>query len=138
MDNIIIRKTYQDTDLIQFEIHAMAEFISAYQSCYVDEIGLKEHADKIMAYTKNYEKDCYLDFGEKEGNYTPSFSLHLLKADLRGHAKIEVDLEIDDNNERKHRCCFYVQSELGLIEKFGKAMRGFSSAEIGAEIRLND
>lgn len=61
---------------------------------------------------KDYSSQCYLEFGNKEGNYTPAFSMNVLPADTSGHVKIEVDLEIVDNDKRSHRCCFYVESEL--------------------------
>ncbi|WP_258318702.1 hypothetical protein [Listeria monocytogenes] len=34
--------------------------------------------------------------------------------------KIEVDMEIADNPDRAHRYKFYIDSEVGLIEQFGK------------------
>jgi len=46
--------------------------------------------------------------------------MELLPADSSGHVKIEVDVEIDDNDTRSHRCCFYVNTELGQVEQLGK------------------
>ena len=137
MDNIIIKKVYHEDGLIEIEIRAMSEFVSANQLCYVEDIKLKDNADKIVAYSNNYNQDCYIEFGEKKGEFTPAFSLDFLKADLRGHVKIEVDLEIADNDERKHRCCFYVMSELGLVEQFGKGICNLVSSEVGTEVRLH-
>lgn len=54
-----------------------------------------------------------MEFGKKEGNYTPAFSMCMSPADMSGHVKIEVDIEIADHDTRSHRCCFYVKSELG-------------------------
>lgn len=31
-----------------------------------------------------------------------------------------LDMEIADNPDRAHRCNFYINSEIGLIEQFGK------------------
>ncbi len=31
-------------------------------------------------------------------------------------------MEIDDNPDRKHRCEFYIYSELGLVEQFGRSL----------------
>ena len=137
MDNIILKKVYDEDGLIELKVQAMAEFIDAYQFCYIQDIDLKDYANKIIEYSKNFKEDCYIEFGKKEGQYTPAFSLKFLKADLRGHVEIEVDLEIADNEERKHRCCYYVKSELGMIERFGCAINGLISSEIETEIKLN-
>lgn len=52
-----------------------------------------------------------MEFGKKEGNYTPAFSMCMLPADISEHVKIEVDIEIADNDVRSHRRCFYVKSD---------------------------
>ncbi len=123
MDNIIFEKTWQDNSLIELKISASSEFASAYQSCYIQDNKLEEIADKICCFAENYNETCYLEFGKKEGNYTPAFSMCILPADISGHVKIEVDIEIADNDTRSHRCCFYVKSELGLIERLGKTLK---------------
>lgn len=48
--------------------------------------------------------------------------------DSFGHVKIEVDIEIDDNDSRSHRCCFYVNSELGLVGQLGNALKELEQA----------
>lgn len=35
-----------------------------------------------------------MELGKKEGNYTPAFSMCMMPADMSGHVKIEVDIEI--------------------------------------------
>ena len=137
MDNIIIKKVYEDDHLIELRVQATAEFVNVHQFCYVQDTDLKDRAAAIVEYSNNYEESCYIEFGKKEGNYTPAFSLNFLKADARGHVKIEADIEIDDNEERKHRCCFYMKSELGMVEQFGKALKRLVSAEIDTEIKLH-
>lgn len=106
MDNIIFEKVWQDESLIELKISASSEFVSAYQSCYIHD-----------------KKSCYLEFGKKEGNYTPAFTMCIMPADMSGYVKIEVDIEIADNDTRSHRCCFYIKSELGLIEQLGKNLK---------------
>lgn len=123
MDNIIFEKIWHDDGLIELKISANSEFAMAYQSCYIQDKKLEEIAQAICDFIENYNDACYLEFGKKEGNYTPAFSMCMLPADISGHVKIEVDIEIADNNTRSHRCCFYVESELGLIEQLGKALK---------------
>jgi hypothetical protein len=136
MDNIIVQKVYDEDGLIELKITASSEFITASQYCYIQDSDLKGNADKIMEYSKDFEKSYYIEFGKKKGQYTPAFSLKFLEADTRGHLKIEVDIEIADNEERAHRCCYYVESEIGLVERFGKLMQELVAGEIDTEIRL--
>lgn len=107
---------------MELSIDAESEFITIHQLCYVQNTELKGIGEKIIAYSFNSKKETYVEFGEKEGDFTPAFSLKFLSADNSGRIEIEIDMEIDDNPERKHRCKFYIYSELGLIEQFGRSL----------------
>ena len=137
MDNIIIKKQYQDNDLIELRVTAQSEIICVYQSCYVQDSAIINNANRIIAFSSNYEEDVYLEFGVKTGNYTPAFSMLIMKADSFGYLKIEMDMEIDDNDIRSHRCKFYINSELGLVERFGYKLKALTTtSEEGTEISL--
>lgn len=136
MDNITFEKIWQDENLIELKITANSKFVSSYQSCYIQDKKLEEIADKIYNFVGNYSKTCYLEFGKKEGNYTPAFSMCILPADVSGQVKIEVDIEIEDNDIRSHRCCFYVKSELGLIEQLGISLKKLITAQDKSEVSL--
>ncbi|MCI9127983.1 MAG: hypothetical protein HFG28_12560 [Eubacterium sp.] len=136
MDNIIFEKIWQDQNLIELKISANSEYVSAYQSCYIQDKNLEEIAEKLCYFVENYTVDCYLEFGKKEGSYTPAFSMYLLPANMSGHVKIEVDIEIADNDTRSHRCCFYIKSELGLIEKLGIALKDLITDQEGSKVSL--
>ena len=137
MDNIVFKKIWEEKNLIELQILANSEFVSVSQSCYVQDTLLEQLSDKICKYIKDYSESCYLEFGQKEGNYTPAFSMYIFPAETLGHVKIEVDVEIADNNTRCHRCCFYVKSELGRIEQLGKSLKNLPRARKGDEIYLN-
>ena len=136
MDNIIIKKKYDEDGLIELKVTVDSKFIKAYQYCYIQDIDLKMNAEKILYYSKHYDNACYIEFGEKDGDFTPAFSLEFLKADVRGHVKIEVDIEIADNGNRSHRCSCYVETELGLVEQFGNHIQKLILADINTEISL--
>lgn len=137
MDNITFEKIWQDDSLIELKISANSEFVSAYQSCYIQDKKLEEIAERIYNFAQDYNEACYLEFGKKEGNYTPAFSMCMLPVDTSGHVKIEVDIEIADNDMRTHRCCFYVKSELGLIEQLGMALKKLIKVPDGSEVSLH-
>ena len=65
MNNIIFEKVWQDNNLIELKISASCEFASAYQSCYIEDKKLEEIAEEICAFARNFNKSCYLEFGEK-------------------------------------------------------------------------
>ena len=136
MDNIIFTKIWEEENFMEVKIFAESEFASAYQNCYIQKEDLKKITEKICSYVKNQTDHCYLEFGKKEGNYTPAFSMDVLPVDVYGHVKIEVDIEINDNNIRAHRCCFYVDSELGLVETLGLSLKNLLQGDIGTEARL--
>ena len=136
MDNIIFEKIWEDSNIIELKVIASSKFINVFQNCYVEDTILKSAADKIYNYTKNNKEVCYLEFGNKIGNYTPAFSLNILPCDDYGHVKIEVDIEIADNDIRAHRCCFYVNCELGQLERFGKSLILLISDNQGIRVSL--
>jgi hypothetical protein len=135
MDNIILNKYMQDTDVIGLDVLATSKYVSVKQYCYVDKFMLENAKNKILDFVTNLN-DCYIEFGDKSGNCTPAFSMGIRKKDSIGHVQIELDLEIDDNQERKHRCQFYIYSNIGEIEQFGKRLMNLISNDIDTEISL--
>ena len=136
MDNIIFERIWKDSNIIELKVMASSEYINVFQNCYVEDVLLENAADKINNYIKNSNEVCYLEFGNKIGNYTPAFSLNILPGDNHGHVKIEVDIEIADNDRRAHRCCFYVSCELGQIERFGQSLVSLISDDEGVKVSL--
>lgn len=136
MDNIIFETEWRDSNIIELKVMANSEYINVFQNCYVEDVILEKAADKIHNYIANSNEECYLEFGNKVGNYTPAFSLNILPCDNFGHVKIEVDIEIADNDRREHRCCFYVSCELGQIERFGQSLISLISDDEGIKVSL--
>lgn len=138
MDNIKIEKNWEDSNLLEIKVSAKSEYISIYQLCYIQNEDLKAIGNTIKEFSFNFTHNCYVEFGKMIGDFTPAFSLDFLPADNTGKVAIEVNMEIDDNDERKHRCCFYVESEIGLIEKFGNDLIEMAIQDnIKDEINLN-
>ena len=136
MDNIIFERLWKDSNIIELKVMASSEYINVFQSCYVEHVLLENAADKINNYIENPDEVCYLEFGNKTGYYTPAFSLSILPSDNHGHVKIEVDMEIADNDRRAHRCCFYVSCELGQIERFGQSLVSLISEDEEVKVSL--
>ncbi len=137
MDNLKIQTVMIDGNMVELRIDAMSDYVSIHQSCYVSDSDLPLFSKRIADYISDPKSECYLEFGKKSGNYTPAFSMLILPMNRNGHVMIEVDFEIDDNPDRKHRCSFYINSELGCIEGFGRRLAGLLVNEIGTELELN-
>lgn len=136
VDNIIFEKVWEDETFIEMKITAISKFSTSYQTCYVDESGINQMIDKINFYLVDSTQSISINFGEKAGNYTPAFSMKLMNADKRGHLKIEVDIEIEDIDDRSHRCKYFVESELGAVERFGQKALNFYQSQIGTSISM--
>ncbi|MBR0490530.1 MAG: hypothetical protein IJJ82_00595 [Clostridia bacterium] len=137
MDNLIFKKIWQDEDLLELNIIGMCDYVKAHQDCYISKKDLEELANKIKKINDTCEK-IYLEFGKKDGDYTPAFSLLIMPKNKNGHIKIEVDMEINDIETRTHRCMFFVNTELGMLEKFSEKMKRIKDFEIGKMICLNE
>ncbi|MBL1230536.1 hypothetical protein IW492_14995 [Enterococcus sp. BWB1-3] len=137
MNNIKIIKNWEDNGLLELKVEAISEYVSVNQLCYIQDTDLEENAIRIKAFSYNFTSPCYVEFGKKVGNYTPAFSLEFLPSDKRGKIKIEIDMEIADNEERKHRCCFYIYSEIGLVEQFGVKLFQIATQNALEESELN-
>ena len=135
MNNIIIQKGVQEVDLIELNIFVETEYAKIKQYCYVDKLMLESVYNKIKIFINTLEK-TYVVFGHKEGNYTPAFSMEIEKLDLIGKIRIEVDLEINDNKERKHWCQLYLYCNLGEIERFGEKLYSLISVDSANAIEL--
>lgn len=137
MDNIFFEKEYHEDNLIELKIVGTSKYVTANQSCYIQDTDLVEISNKILEFSKTKVLKCYIEFGNKQGEFTPAFSMELERINKHGHIRIEVDIEIDDNESRKHRCRFYIQSELGAVDKLGNALKEIVYDEIHSKVVLN-
>lgn len=59
--------------------------------------------------------------------------------DKLGHIIIEVYAELDDGGKHsEHNCCFFVETEYGLLMNFGERLDRLKNRPAGCEVRLND
>ena len=136
-DNIVIKKVWEDGDLLELNITCSSEFVSASQNCYIQSSALTMLSKKLESAIITFSKGCMLRFGKNGAEYTPSFSMELYEISRTGHVTLEVTIEIDDNSPRGHKCVFFVRSELGLLEKFAHSLASLSDRSIDTAIRLN-
>ena len=75
---------------------------------------------------------------EDRGNdSTACLSLRFLRKDRLGHIIIEVFAELDDGGDyARHNCCFFVNTEYGLLMNFCERLAQLKS-DAACEIQLN-
>lgn len=133
MDNIIIEKIWEDECMIEIKITAISKYVVAYQTFYITEEKLNSIAGEIS----NYNGSLYIETGSKTGNNAPSFSMTVASYNSIGKLDIEVDIEIDDTNNRSHRCIYYVKSNIDSLKRLGNNLSTFYYSDIGTIISLH-
>jgi len=141
MDNIIIEKIWNDSDIFnndEFEIKltCINEYININEKIYMDKSISKDISKSIENYI-NTNKETFYEINMKKG-YTSGFTMKIFPYDLTGHILIEIKMEINDNNDKLHYATFYIKTEIGLLESFGKKIKNIINLNIGEYIKLND
>ena len=141
MDNIIIEKIWNDSNIFnndEFEIKltCINEYININEKIYMDKSISKDISKSIENYI-NTNKETFYEINMKKG-YTSGFTMKIFPYDLTGHILIEIKMEINDNNDKLHYATFYIKTEIGLLESFGKKIKNIINLNIGEYIKLND
>ncbi len=137
MDNIVFEKIWEDDCIFEIKVTATSKYVTAYQKFYIDEKRLSDISQRIVQYSKFFKEPCYVQTGEKKGNFTPAFSMNISNIDMSGHVKIEVDIEISDIEDRSHRCLYYIKTDLGSLEIFGKKIERLCHSKVGSKVWLH-
>lgn len=137
MDNIDIKVLWKEKDLIEILLHSKTEWVEIKQNCYISKKMLQTNIVSINEYFL-CNKECYVEFGKMEGNYTPAFSIKFIPMTLDGHINIELNMEIPDDESRKHRCNFFVYTECGLLLEFVRKITDLFDYDVGQVISLNN
>lgn len=117
MDNFSLEIVWRDEDLLELKIDVVTEFVTMYQYCYISSVELLENVKNISQHIER-QGETRITFGQMTGAYTPSFSMLLYQRKANDDMLVELDLEIADNDERKHRCQLYVKSKADCWRMF--------------------
>ncbi len=119
VDNIIIKKEYEDSECILLEVECTSCKISAISKVFVSNMLIDELITQIQHFLTCSLTEAEWS-NEKRGNGSSAcLSLRFIKKDKLGHIWIEVYMEIDDGGDfDRHNCCFYINTEVGLLMSF--------------------
>src|SRR5699024_12191994 len=66
LDNIIIKKNWEEDNLLELKVKAKSKFVNAYQYCYIQGNELQNIGETIIDYVQKNNQECYVEFGEKQ------------------------------------------------------------------------
>ena len=135
MDNIIIKKIWEENDLIEIGVSIHSECVEANVNYYVSSKSILDCSQKICAFINNNANKCILNFGKLGEGNVPSFKFNLFQ-DKTGHALIEAFFELDDGSMPKHQCSCYIRTEIGLLGKLARKFEALVNSSIVTIISL--
>ena len=137
-DNIVFTKIYEDIHLIELYVVCSSSVATIRSRIYVDGSMIGRLAKRIKRFLNSKTKEVLWANEDKGNDSTACLSLRFLKKDNQGHIAVEVFAELDDGGDfTEHNCCFYVNTEHGLLMRFGESLSLLDDAPLGFEIQLN-
>ncbi len=120
------------------EIVCSSPVITATAKIYVTNDLLDDLIKQIKLFLKGKVTESYWANEKMGDGSTTCVSLRFLHKDTLGHILIEVYMELDYGGSYDiHNCCFYLETEMGLLEKFCKNLRILKRKTTGETVTLN-
>lgn len=133
-----MERVWQEDDYFELRITCSSEIITATTKVYITNLSVDNLIEKIKFFLSDNAEKCLWENGEKGDDTTAFISLEFFRKDKFGHIQIEVFMELDDGGKfSKHNCCFYMETEFGLLGNFSKNIHKLKERQIGTKIYLN-
>ena len=138
-DNLIITRFWQDIDFFQIQVECKTEFIAVRGNVYTTDNLIDELYNKIEIFLSGEADSTCWQNGTRGDVTTPCVAFRFSHKDVLGHVLIEVFMEIDDGGTlNTHTCCFFVNTEIGLLSKFKEKLPKLKMPQLGIRISLDD
>ena len=137
-NNIIFKKVWQDNEFMELKVICYSDIVTIISKIYVSNSMLDDLICRIKQFLDdNIEEGLWKS--EDRGNTTLAcLILRFLRKDRLGHILIEVFAELDDGGDyTKHNCCFFVNTEYGLLLEFCAKIEQLKEGRVNYEIQLN-
>lgn len=137
MDNIIIRKIWQDVHMMKLKVLCSSSVATIISRIYVDGYMIDELVFKIKRFLDGtIEETTWTNTGRGNDSIA-CLSLRFFRKDNLGHIVIEVFAELDDGgNYEEHNCCFYICTEHGLLMSFCERLDYLKYNPVGFIVQL--
>ena len=138
-DYILIEKIWQDVFCYQVKITCASSHVVATNDIYVSDDSIDTLFNGLNDFIKNEINEFFWISGEKGDDSTACVSFKFIHKDKLGHILIAVYMELDDGGSySSHNCCFYIDTEIELLEKFRKKLPLLKQDLLGMEVVLNN
>lgn len=136
-DNLIITRFWQDIEFFQIEIECKTELITVRGRVYTADDLIDDLCNKIETFLSGHiDAPCWQN-GTRGDATTPCIALRFSRKDELGHVLIEVFMEIDDGGTLStHNCCFYINTEMGLLYQFKENLPKLKAPQLGIRVSL--
>ena len=139
VDYLMFEKVWQDEYYFQLRVTCASANITVTNKIYSSNECVVELFNKLRDFLDGKVEECLWENGTKGDDSTACVSLRFLHKDRLGHVLVEVFIELDDGgNYSSHNCCFYVNTEIGLLTKFCDRLPRLKQKELGTKVILND
>lgn len=137
-DYILIEKIWQDVFCYQVKVTCASSHVVATNNIYVSDDSIDTLFNGLNDFIKGKTKNFFWKSGEKGDNSTACITFKFIHKDKLGHILIEVYMELDDGGSySSHNCCFYLNTELGLLWKFCERIPILKQKSLGMQLTLN-
>ncbi|MCL1989571.1 MAG: hypothetical protein FWG67_01650 [Defluviitaleaceae bacterium] len=149
MGNIKIEKTDSDLDfdVVYFSIEVRNQgypttgdlgFVgSVLMYGYMGRVEFQEVGTRVIEFSLNPTEGYCFQLSETLLGADGNLLIEFLPTIHTGCVEIKICSEIKINTNRTERCEFYIKSELGLIEQFGKRLKSFAEQGGLQEVNLH-
>ena len=138
MDILSVERVWEDNEFFEIKVSAQTKLINASVRSYTTDEWITGLAHRLATFPNGLSDRFIWENGEKGDETTPFVSLEVWCADKLGHVVVEVYMEIDDGALfSKHNCCFYVRTEIGMLNRFGKDLFSLVIKGVGHSATLN-
>lgn len=137
-DNLIITRFWQDAEFFQIEIECKTASIAVRGTVYTTDDLIDDLYKKIEIFLSGNVDSAHWQNGTRGDATTPCIAFQFFNKDKLGHVLIEVFMEIDDGGALStHNCCFYVNTEIGLLYQFKENLLKLKTPHLGIPVSLN-
>jgi len=138
MNNISIERIWQDNDFFEIRVTAASQFARATTNVYITDTDILQLANILATFPQESNPEINWQISES-AKIQKNLSLKVLQKDKFGHVLIEVYMVIKDGNcGENHHCCFYIETEMGLLNTFGKRLLAINKPILGTKVVLVD
>ena len=138
IDYMEMKKIWFDSEMAQFAVECSSEVITARVKIYATDAMIDDLINQIQQFLEGKVEESFWANEEKGNNTLPCLLMRFFRKDNLGHIFIEIYMELDDGGDfNSHNCCFYLSTEIGLLEEFCNQLPILQQKAVPVTITLN-